>query len=237
VLRSRRTSGTGLGRKRARTSTIRWPATACIGGPACEDRAIRLSRNRSKSAVGSIRYKRRSYGICGRKPSPRHGRSPTNDRRHGNPQIPRLCGRADRARRRKERCSMNKQGAASMNDKLNELNRLQSEISEVGKRMKASQRTTFRQVGACLQTERGRNARPARQTQYITPRAVSTPVLNNRRKEPAFFPARGRFLRGRPWDRSGRARAGRRRATARFKADHRQPTCRRALVQRYACAR
>jgi hypothetical protein len=35
---------------------------------------------------------------------------------------------------------MNKQGAASMNEKLNELNRLQSEISEVDERMKASHR-------------------------------------------------------------------------------------------------
>ena len=35
---------------------------------------------------------------------------------------------------------MKKQGAASMNDKLNELNRLHSEIGQVGDRMKASHR-------------------------------------------------------------------------------------------------
>jgi hypothetical protein len=35
---------------------------------------------------------------------------------------------------------MKKQPAASMNDKLDELNRLEFEISEVGKRMKAPHR-------------------------------------------------------------------------------------------------
>ena len=35
---------------------------------------------------------------------------------------------------------MNKQGEASMNDKLNELNRVQAENSQLGKRMEASRR-------------------------------------------------------------------------------------------------